>query len=74
MQKPPKDTNQLAKYIIDVTTGDREKIVRPEKDVKFQELSELGASKGGNARAAKLTPKERSDIAQKAAKIRWKQD
>jgi hypothetical protein len=34
-------------------------------------LSSLGASKGGKARAAKLTPKRRKEIAQKAAKTRW---
>ena len=34
-------------------------------------LSRLGASKGGNARAESLTPKQRSKIAKKAAKARW---
>jgi len=34
-------------------------------------LSALGASKGGKARAASLTPKQRSKIAKKAAKARW---
>jgi hypothetical protein len=36
-----------------------------------QMLSKLGASKGGKARAAKMTPGERKAIAQKAAKARW---
>ena len=31
----------------------------------------LGASKGGHARAAKLSPKKRSAIAKKAAAARW---
>ena len=34
-------------------------------------LSKLGASKGGNARAAKLSPKERSRIAKLAVEARW---
>lgn len=34
-------------------------------------LSALGASKGGRARAAKLSARERSRIAQKAARARW---
>ena len=34
-------------------------------------LGKLGASKGGKARAAALSPKERSAIARKAAKTRW---
>ena len=31
----------------------------------------LGGLKGGKARAAKLSPKKRSQIAKKAAKARW---
>src|SRR5665213_1369325 len=34
-------------------------------------LSKLGASKGGEARAAKLTQAQRSDIARKAVQTRW---
>jgi hypothetical protein len=36
-------------------------------------LSKRGASKGGNARAARLTPEERRRIAQQAANARWGQ-
>lgn len=34
-------------------------------------LSKLGASKGGLARAEKMTPEERKEVASKAANIRW---
>jgi len=34
-------------------------------------LSKLGASKGGRARAKKLSPEKRRAIAKKAAKARW---
>lgn len=34
-------------------------------------LGRLGASKGGKARAVKLSPARRSAIAEKAAKARW---
>lgn len=34
-------------------------------------LSKLGAAKGGNARAAKLTAEQRREIARKAAEARW---
>lgn len=34
-------------------------------------LSKRGASKGGRARFAKLTPDERTAIARKAAQARW---
>lgn len=36
-------------------------------------LGRLGGKKGGKARAAKLTPEERSAIAKKAAQARWRQ-
>ena len=36
-----------------------------------QALSELGAAKGGRARAEKLSPAERSGIARQAAEARW---
>lgn len=35
-------------------------------------LSKLGASKGGKARSEKLSSKERSEIAKKAANARWR--
>jgi hypothetical protein len=34
-------------------------------------LSKLGASKGGVARAEKMTPEERKEVASKAASVRW---
>jgi hypothetical protein len=34
-------------------------------------LGKLGGAKGGKARAAKLTPEQRQQIAQKAAQKRW---
>ena len=37
-----------------------------------RQLSALGASKGGRARAASLTAEERTDIARGAARARWK--
>lgn len=38
------------------------------------ELGRLGGQKGGKARAAKLSPEERSDIARRAAQARWKSE
>jgi hypothetical protein len=35
-------------------------------------LGRLGGAKGGKARAAVLTPKQRRDIALKAARARWR--
>jgi hypothetical protein len=42
-----------------------------EKNPAAVALGKLGASKGGRARAKKLTPEQRSAIAKKAAKARW---
>ncbi len=72
--KPPRDVNQLAKYILDVTTGETEKVEPPperEKNPAAVALGKLGASKGGKARAEKLSARKRKQIAQKAAKARW---
>jgi hypothetical protein len=35
-------------------------------------LGRLGGLKGGKARAARMTPEQRKEIAKKAAKARWK--
>jgi len=42
-----------------------------EKNPAAVELGRLGASKGGKARAEKLSPERRKEIARKAAKARW---
>ncbi len=42
-----------------------------EKNRAAVELGRLGGLKGGPARAAKLTPEQRSEIARKAARARW---
>jgi hypothetical protein len=42
-----------------------------EKNPAAVELGRLGTSKGGKARAEKLTKEQRVEIARKAAKARW---
>ena len=71
LTKPPKDTNELAKYILDVMEGNVKKIEPPVKNAHAQALSQLGAAKGGAARKESLTPERRKEIAQKAAQSRW---
>jgi hypothetical protein len=71
-EKRPRDTNQLAKNIVDIAIGEAKE--EPPKDTKNPhavELGRLGGLKGGKARAEKLTEKQRKDIAQKAASARW---
>ena len=42
-----------------------------EKNPHAVALGQLGGQRGGKARAAKLSARRRSEIAQKAAKARW---
>jgi len=67
--KRPRDPAQLAKLMIDIASGEVDdglKTIEPGK-----EYAQKGGLKGGLARAAKLSPERRADIAQKAAKTRW---
>jgi hypothetical protein len=70
--KRPRDVNQLAKLIVDIATGEVED-VRPDdgKNPNAVALGRLGGLKGGKARAAKLTPERRKELAVNAAKKRW---
>lgn len=66
------DTNQLAKYIVDEATGELlDKAVQEGKNPAAVLLGRLGGLKGGKARAASLSSKQRSEIAKKAAQVRW---
>jgi hypothetical protein len=70
--KRPRDPNQLAKSIIDIATGQKpDRDPTPEEQGKDPAAVERGR-RGGPARAAKLTGDQRSAIAKKAAKARWK--
>lgn len=73
--KRPRDPAQLAKLMIDIASGeveDREPTPEEQgKDPAAVALGRKGGLKGGKARADSLSPKQRSEIAQKAAKARW---
>ena len=69
-RKRPRDISQRAKLIVDIAAGaveDKE----PEL-TDTQKFARAGGLKGGKARAAKLSAKRRSEIAKKAAMVRWK--
>jgi hypothetical protein len=67
------DLSQLAKRIVDEATGDEPKTEPPPvKSEAAVALGKLGGKKGGAARAAALTPEQRSAIARAAASARWK--
>lgn len=61
---PPRDTAQLAKYIVDVATGALPNVKPTPADAK--------AVARGKARASSLSPAKRKSIAKKAAAARWK--
>jgi hypothetical protein len=61
------DLNQMAHRIVQKATEPR----KPEKVTAAQVSGRNGGLKGGKARAEKLTPTQRSEIARKAAQARW---
>jgi hypothetical protein len=69
--KRPKDSNQLAKAIVDLATGSNP-VPADGKNPAAVALGRLGGLKGGKARAESLSAKKRADIAKKAAAARWK--
>lgn len=76
--KRPRDFNSLAHQIVAELTGTAPPVAKPEPEDPLRAaaaaLGRRGGLKGGKARAAKLTPEERSEIARKAAAARWKKD
>jgi hypothetical protein len=70
--KRPRDFNQLAKLIVYISTGDApQEEPQPEKNPAAVALGKLGATKGGKARAEKLSPTRRKRIPKKASQARW---
>jgi hypothetical protein len=76
----PRDQHQLAYQIMLESTGQAPKFdpkqpqlkpMDPAKNPHAVALGRLGGLKGGEARAAALSPRKRSAIAAKAAKARW---
>jgi hypothetical protein len=71
--KPPEDEdfNQAALRVVRSATEKHDPEAR-KKNPAAVALGRLGASKGGKARAAKLSAARRKAIAKKAANERWK--
>jgi hypothetical protein len=68
----PRDPNQRAKMVLDMTLGEDEpEPTPPAKDPAAVDLGRRGGLVGGHKRAAKLTPERRSEIARRAAVARW---
>jgi hypothetical protein len=68
--KRPRDLNQWAKHLVDLATG---VVQEPESapESPAAELGRRGGQIGGKVRAERMTPKQRSAAARKAAKARW---
>jgi hypothetical protein len=71
-RKRPRDPSQLGKLIVDLATGETtEPDLDQGKNSAAVELGRKGGLKGGKARAAKMTPEQRSEAAKRAAQARW---
>lgn len=72
-KKLPKDSNQRAKAIVDLATGNAQdtELTNDGKNAAAVALGKIGGKKGGPARAKALSAKRRKEIAQKAAAARW---
>jgi hypothetical protein len=62
------DLNRLAARIVEEATDEAPK----EPESKQAQAGRKGGQRGGKARADKLTPERRSEIARKAARARWR--
>lgn len=70
--KRPRDPNQLAAAIVRIATGEVADSVEAAPSSDQATLGRLGGLKGGRARADKLSPERRAEIASRAAAARWK--
>ena len=69
--KRPRDPNQLAKLIVDMSTGEVPNDSRKGPDSAAIQARRKGGLKGGVARATKLSAAKRKTNARKAALARW---
>jgi hypothetical protein len=67
-----KDLNQTAFEIVQKATGEAPPDARTDSEKAAAEFGRKGGLKGGVARKKALSPSQRSNIAKKAAKARWK--
>ncbi len=70
-KKRPRDLNQLAAKIAEIATEGEKPAPDSGKNPAAVALGRLGGKKGGAARASRLTPERRSEIARQGAAKRW---
>jgi len=71
-KKRPRDPLALAKLIGDIATGRTSDTEPDNRNPAAVALGHLGGKKGGKVRAETMTAEERSQLAKRAARIRWK--
>jgi len=71
-KKKEHDFAVTAFRVMQEATGQVEK--EPKTETDYAALGRKGGLKGGKARAEKLTPEQRSEIAKKAAHARWNKE
>ena len=67
----PTDINQRAKLLVDIATGEKKEI-KSNKNKANAAMGRLGGLIGGKIRARNLSSEQRTNIAKKAAQVRWK--
>jgi hypothetical protein len=67
----PEDFAETAFRVFQEAIGEAPITEAPTKNAAAVELGRLGGLKGGKARAEKLTPERRSEIARQAVQKRW---
>ena len=73
-EKRPADSVARAVKVAKIATGEIEED-KPEEESKDKDEAAVSMGKrGGKARASKLTPEQRAEIARKAAQKRWAKD
>ena len=70
-KKKEHDFAVTAFRVVQEATEQTESKERPSREFDAKALGRKGGLKGGKARAEKLTPEQRSEIAKKAAQARW---
>jgi hypothetical protein len=73
-EKRPADVNAAAVMVAKIATGEiEEEMETPESQGKDPAAAALGR-KGGKARAERMSPERRAEIARAAAARRWRKD
>ncbi len=71
-ERRPADVIGAAVKIMRIATGEEPEDYGPEPESEGKDRAAVAlGKKGGAARAAKMTPERRAEIAKKAAKKRW---